>query len=144
MEHFTDPQANQVREWRHRLQKVFLSNKGLPKSELMPEIDGLFTTIEEYESMTIEQLQLSKIRIRAKNLADKWHQILNTTGSPAASTSQANGKTDKEDAQDEDVVTNGTKNIDLNGTTVDQGNEEDANADIADVSMLAGVTMSQA
>ena len=57
-------------------------------------------------------------RIRAKNLADKWHQILNTTtGSPAASTGQANGKTDKEDAQEEDVVTNGTKNIDLNGTS---------------------------
>jgi len=167
MEHFTDPQADQVREWRHRLQKVFLSNKGLLKSELMPEIDGLFTTVEEYENMTIEQLQLSKIRkimrhiaalddgkipdddeynfrTRAKNLADKWHQILNTTGSPAASTGQANGKTDKEDAQDEDVVTNGTKNIDLNGTTVDQGNEEDANADIADVSLLADVTMSQA
>jgi len=115
--------------------------------------------------MTIEQLQHSKIgkvmrhiaaledgkipgddeynfRIRAKNLVDKWHQILNaikpTTGSPPA---QANGKTDKEDAKDEDVVTNGTKNMDLNGTTVDQGNEEDGNADM---SMLADVTMSQA
>ena len=74
----TDPQADQVRDWRHRLQKVFLSNKALPKSEvrsslyrnrcivwhlmgdfqLMPEIDGLFTTVEEYESMTIEQLQV--------------------------------------------------------------------------------------
>jgi hypothetical protein len=29
-----DPQADQVREWRHRLQKVFLSNKTLPKSEV--------------------------------------------------------------------------------------------------------------
>ena len=26
--------------------------------QLMPEIDGLFTTVEEYESMTIEQLQV--------------------------------------------------------------------------------------
>ena len=60
-------------------------------------------------------------RIRAKNLVDKWHQILNaikpTTGSPPASTGQANGKADKENAKDEDVVTNGTKNIDLNGTS---------------------------
>lgn len=24
----------------------------------MPEIDGLFTTVEEYENMTIEQLQV--------------------------------------------------------------------------------------
>ena len=30
----TDPQADQVRDWRHRLQKVFLSNKTLPKPEV--------------------------------------------------------------------------------------------------------------
>jgi hypothetical protein len=29
-----DRQAEQVRDWRHRLQKVFLSNKSLPKSEV--------------------------------------------------------------------------------------------------------------
>ena len=62
-------------------------------------------------------------RIRAKNLVDKWHQILNAnkppTGSPAASTSgQANGKLDQETTKnkDEDAVTKGTKNIDLNGS----------------------------
>jgi hypothetical protein len=61
-------------------------------------------------------------RTRAKNLVDKWHQILNankpSTGSPAASTSgQANGKLDQEITKDkeEDAVTKGTKNIDLNG-----------------------------
>ena len=32
--HATDPQADQVRDWRHRLQKVFLSNKALPKYEV--------------------------------------------------------------------------------------------------------------
>lgn len=62
-------------------------------------------------------------RTRAKNLVDKWHQILNankpSTGSPAASTSgQANGKLDQEITKDkeEDAVTKGTKNIDLNGS----------------------------
>jgi hypothetical protein len=62
-------------------------------------------------------------RIRAKNLVDKWHQILNAnkppTGSPAASTSgQANGKLDQETTKnkDEDAVTKATKNIDLNGS----------------------------
>ena len=65
-------------------------------------------------------------RTRAKNLVDKWHQILNankpSTGSPAASTSgQANGKLDQEVTQEitkdkeEDAVTKATKNIDLNG-----------------------------
>lgn len=62
-------------------------------------------------------------RTRAKNLVDKWHQILNAnkppTGSPAASTSgQANGKLDQEITKDkeEDAVTKATKNIDLNGS----------------------------
>ena len=36
--------------------------------KLMPEIDGLFTTVEEYESMTIEQLQvLSSLSFSLKN-----------------------------------------------------------------------------
>ena len=116
-------------------------------------------------------------RLRAKNLVDKWHQILNAnkppTGSPAASTSgQANGKLDQEVTKDkeEDAVTKATKNIDLNGSywklfTLlfvfladiadvkllpwlgdghNEGNEEDAKADIGDASILADVTMSEA
>ncbi|KAJ3509855.1 hypothetical protein NLJ89_g5000 [Agrocybe chaxingu] len=86
----------------------------------MPEIDELFTTVEKYEEMTIEQLQFSKIgkvmrhiaaqpeekvprdgefkfRARAKALVDKWHQILNANkpvnGSPTSGQGQANGKT---------------------------------------------------
>ena len=61
-------------------------------------------------------------RTRAKNLVDKWHQILNankpSTGSPAASTGPANGKLDQEVTKDkeEDAMTKGTKNIDLNGS----------------------------
>ena len=66
-------------------------------------------------------------RIRAKNLVDKWHQILNankpSTGSPTGSTSgPANGKLDQEITQEitkdkeEDAVTKATKNIDLNGS----------------------------
>ncbi|KDR67039.1 hypothetical protein GALMADRAFT_216707 [Galerina marginata CBS 339.88] len=117
-----DPQSIKVRDWRHKLQKTFLSNKALPKAEAMPEIDQLFTTVEVYNDMTIEQLQFSKIgkvmrhiaalsddkvpprdeefkfRARAKALVDKWHQILNANkaanGSPTTSVvgGQANGK----------------------------------------------------
>lgn len=121
-----------------------------------------------------------KFRTRAKDLVDKWHQILNANkplnGSPTTSTAgQTNGKSDKEKTKDkeEDEVTKGTKNLDLNGKSsywrpcfsplsfsamlltlklslwlgdghVAEGNEEDANADIGDVSMLADVTMSEA
>lgn len=55
-----DPEAVQVRDWRHKLQKMFLG-KVLPKDEGMPEIDELFRTVEAKEDITIEQLQFSKI-----------------------------------------------------------------------------------
>lgn len=62
-----------------------------------------------------------KFRTRAKDLVDKWHQILNANkppnGSPTTSTGQTNGKLDKENLKDkeEDDVTKGTQNLDLNG-----------------------------
>ncbi|KAF9547332.1 hypothetical protein CPC08DRAFT_715826 [Agrocybe pediades] len=121
-----DPQSVKVRDWRHRLQKTFLSNKAPPKAEAMPELDELFTTVERYEEMTIEQLQFSKIgkvmrhiasladdkvpprddefkfRARAKGLVDKWHQILNANkGAPATSTT-TNGA-EKEKAEDKET-----------------------------------------
>ncbi|KAJ7748220.1 hypothetical protein DFH07DRAFT_830462 [Mycena maculata] len=97
----SDPEALKVREWRHKLQKTFLSsNKSLPKEDEMPAVDTLFTTVESYQHMNIEYLTFSKIgkvmrhihlleagkvprddefkfRDRAKALVDKWHQILN-------------------------------------------------------------------
>ncbi|PFH53662.1 hypothetical protein AMATHDRAFT_900 [Amanita thiersii Skay4041] len=95
-----DPEAIKVREWRHKLQKSFLSNKGAPKDEEMPLLDDLFTTVESYDRINIQYLSFSKIgkvmrhiaaltsdkiprddefkfRERAKALVDKWHQILN-------------------------------------------------------------------
>ncbi|KAF9492767.1 hypothetical protein BDN71DRAFT_1473528 [Pleurotus eryngii] len=97
-----DPEAVKVREWRHKLQKTFLSPKAMPKEEEMPAIDSLFTTIETYNRMTIQYLQFSKIgkvmrhiaaldegkvprdaefkfRDRAKDLVETWHHILNRT-----------------------------------------------------------------
>ncbi|KAK0197698.1 hypothetical protein F5146DRAFT_55211 [Armillaria mellea] len=47
-----DPEALKVREWRHTLQKTFLSNKGDPNEEDMTEMDKLFRTIEAYQSIT--------------------------------------------------------------------------------------------
>ncbi|KAJ7620810.1 hypothetical protein DFH06DRAFT_1482421 [Mycena polygramma] len=121
----SDPEALKVREWRHKLQKTFLSsNKSLPKEEEMPAVDSLFTTVEGYQNMNIEYLTFSKIgkvmrhihllepgkvprddefkfRDRAKALVDKWHGILN-----------ANKATDGESA----AVTESTARMDLNGT----------------------------
>ncbi|KAK7433762.1 hypothetical protein VKT23_020589 [Stygiomarasmius scandens] len=54
-----DPEAVIVRDWRHRLQKTFLSNKAVPKEKDMPAMDQLFTAIESYDKMKIEYLQFS-------------------------------------------------------------------------------------
>ncbi|KAJ8078334.1 hypothetical protein AAF712_002826 [Marasmius tenuissimus] len=97
-----DPEAVKVREWRHKLQKTFLSNKGTPKESEMPAMDQLFTTIESYDKMDVFYLSFSKIgkvmrhiaalkdnqvpkddkfrfRERAKKLIDRWHVILETS-----------------------------------------------------------------
>ncbi|KAK7012536.1 hypothetical protein R3P38DRAFT_3209877 [Favolaschia claudopus] len=42
-----------VRGWRKKLQRAFFpSNKALPDIELMPEMDTLFTSIEESQGIT--------------------------------------------------------------------------------------------
>ncbi|KAI3599218.1 hypothetical protein WG66_013408 [Moniliophthora roreri] len=169
-----DPEANKVREWRHRLQKTFLSNKGPPKETDMPAMNELFTQIETYEQMTVHQLSFSKIgkvmrhiaaldtnkspipredefrfRERAKVLVDKWHSILGS----------------KEGKEKE----NGVNGVDANGaahTTNGDTADADGDADPAptntnantedkdvpmtngieagDMSALADVTMSEA
>ncbi|KAJ7645009.1 hypothetical protein B0H17DRAFT_1186975 [Mycena rosella] len=55
-----DPDALKVREWRHKLQKAFLTSTSLTEDE-MPALDALFTAVEEYETMSIEYLAFSKI-----------------------------------------------------------------------------------
>ncbi|KAH8107695.1 hypothetical protein BXZ70DRAFT_997415 [Cristinia sonorae] len=113
-----DPEAQKVREWRHKLQKAFLNNKVTPKDEDMPALDELFTTVENYDNMTINQLTESKIgkvmrhihalgaskiprndefhfKERAKVLVDKWGVLINGPGGKAngekAGTPTANG-----------------------------------------------------
>ncbi|KAJ6475107.1 hypothetical protein C8R47DRAFT_1076153 [Mycena vitilis] len=95
----SDPEAVKVREWRHKLQKIFLNSKrATPKSEEMPAIHWLFTAIEAHEFMSPEYLTFSKIgkvmrhiyllepgkiprdgefkfRVRAKALVEKWHSM---------------------------------------------------------------------
>ncbi|KAJ7082123.1 hypothetical protein C8R44DRAFT_862652 [Mycena epipterygia] len=97
----SDPEALKVREWRHKLQKAFLSgnrNKPLPTTDEMPVLNALFTTIEAYP-MNVDYLNFSKIgkvmrhinllesnkllrdeefhfHDRAKALVDKWWQIV--------------------------------------------------------------------
>ncbi|PLW05144.1 hypothetical protein PCANC_27651 [Puccinia coronata f. sp. avenae] len=90
-----------VREWRHRLQRLFLGKTALTE-KMMPQIDHIFTDIEQYE-MQIEWLNSSKlpkvlqrvveleeskvpldarynIRARAHALQEKWRQQFELSG----------------------------------------------------------------
>lgn len=90
-----------VREWRHRLQRLFLGKTALTE-KMIPEIDGVFTDIEQYD-MQIEWLTASKlskvlkrvgeleeskipldarynIRARARALQEKWRQQFESSG----------------------------------------------------------------
>ncbi|KZT10579.1 uncharacterized protein LAESUDRAFT_338768 [Laetiporus sulphureus 93-53] len=132
-----DPEAQKVRDWRHKLQKAFLNSKSLPKDEDMPALNNLFTTVEQYENMTIAYLTFSKIgkvmrhihalpsekvprddefkfRERAKTLVDKWHDFVNankpngTTAEGAKATTNGTSPAAKAaEAADAGATTNG-------------------------------------
>lgn len=128
----SDPEAVRVRDWRHKLQKTFLNDKGTgPKPDEMPACNDLFTAIEQYDKMNIHYLSYSKIgkvmrhihlqpsdkiprddefnfRSRAKALVDKWHVILsaNKEAGPGANGTPAGSSPtapSKVDRPEEDV-----------------------------------------
>ncbi|KAG8897611.1 hypothetical protein FRB99_008044 [Tulasnella sp. 403] len=93
---YKDPEAVRVKEWRHRLQRAFLTTKS-PVASDMPALDQIFHTVETYENLTIDYLQFSKIgkvmrriaslqeiprddefhfRDRAQTLVTKWQAII--------------------------------------------------------------------
>ncbi|QRW08642.1 PWWP domain protein [Ceratobasidium sp. AG-Ba] len=108
-----DPEAAKVKEWRHKLQRAFLT-KTAPAPEEMAGLDAVFTTVEQYDKMTVEYLSYSKIgkvmrkiiqlpnipsdeqyhfRQRASSLVTKWQQLITTSegdnGSKAPTSSKA-------------------------------------------------------
>jgi len=156
----SDPEAVRVRDWRHKLQKTFLNDKGTgPKPDEMPACNDLFTAIEQYDKMNIHYLSYSKIgkvmrhihmqpsdkvprddefhfRSRAKALVDKWHVILTANkeaGSGANGTPAGSSPTapSKVDKPEEDVP---------NGATAVPGETHPA----ADGTTSVDVTMAEA
>ncbi|KAJ3992067.1 hypothetical protein F5050DRAFT_1580275 [Lentinula boryana] len=117
-----DPEATKVREWRHKLQKVFLSSKvQAPKQEDMPDMNDLFTQIETYDKINIAYLSFSKIgkvmrhitalsddkvpmdsqfkfRDRAKVLVERWQHILNASRVDSKESSKPPAKESKNSA----------------------------------------------
>ncbi|KAK6981206.1 hypothetical protein R3P38DRAFT_3464091 [Favolaschia claudopus] len=96
----SNPEALKVRNWRHQLQKTFLSKNNIPpKADEMAKIDVLFKTIEDYEGIIMAYLTFSKIgkvmrhilllessriprddefhfRDRARGLVKKWQGVI--------------------------------------------------------------------
>lgn len=56
-----DPETKKVKEWRHKVQKVFLGKDATINPEDMPSADATFKTVEEYDGMTAEHLRTTKI-----------------------------------------------------------------------------------
>jgi len=56
-----DPATRRVREWRHRLQRAFLSKEGVIYASDMDAQDALFKTVEACDDMTVDQLRSTKI-----------------------------------------------------------------------------------
>ena len=94
-----DPATRKVREWRHRLQRAFLSKGGVIVARDMDAQDATFKTVEAYTDMTVDQLKSTKIgkvmkriqqladiprddefhfRERAGELMKKWSALLDT------------------------------------------------------------------
>lgn len=68
-----DPEATKVREWRHKLQKVFLSSKvQAPKADDMPDMNDLFTQIETYDKINIAYLSVSLSHLSTKITIDSF------------------------------------------------------------------------
>lgn len=107
-----DPEAQRVKDWRHKLQRGFLTGGKPPQAADMPLMEQIFSTVENYPNLTIEYLQFSKIgkvmrriaglldiprddefhfKHRAQALVIKWQTILQEA-EQAAKSSEVNGK----------------------------------------------------
>ncbi|KAH8822918.1 hypothetical protein DL96DRAFT_1619809 [Flagelloscypha sp. PMI_526] len=93
-----DPEILKVKDWRHRLQKGFLTAKP-PTDDALPGLDELLKTVEDYDAITLEQLSSTKIgkvmrhiaaladdkipkdseynfRKRANDLVSRWSKVV--------------------------------------------------------------------
>ncbi|KAL1412777.1 hypothetical protein Q8F55_000525 [Vanrija albida] len=114
------PQSVKVRDWRHKLQRAFLSkDKPLPAASEMDSWDELFKTIEEAADITVAAILYSKIdkvmkmiaaldgvarneelkiTERADKLYNDWTALRKTAESGAKPETNGNGSTEDKTA----------------------------------------------
>ncbi|CBQ72385.1 conserved hypothetical protein [Sporisorium reilianum SRZ2] len=114
-----DPETKKVKEWRHKVQKVFLGRDGVINAEDMPSADATFKVVEEFDGMTADHLRTTKIgkvmkrvmqlaeiprddefhfKDRAEKLCAKWGAIMagGDTAAPKESSAEGSGEQAKE------------------------------------------------
>ncbi|KAK8853217.1 hypothetical protein IAR55_003919 [Kwoniella newhampshirensis] len=128
----SNPECIKVKDWRHKLQRAFLS-KALPTADEMSVYDDLFKTIETYDSITIEALQYSKIgkvmkkiqtlteiprndelkiTDRAGKLMHQWTDFINNEGKPNGESTNGEAKSAEKPAEPETGKTSEPANDD--------------------------------
>ncbi|KAG8864527.1 hypothetical protein FRB96_005030 [Tulasnella sp. 330] len=142
-----DPEAQRVKEWRHKLQRAFLTAKSPPQAEDMAAYDQIFNTVENYDKLNIEYLQFSKIgkvmrriagmeniprddefhfKERATTLVATWQSIIQAAEADAVANGDASGAKTAASASG-DVSTDGK--VVVNGKTNGSHDTEMANGD---------------
>ncbi|KAJ9475129.1 ISWI one complex protein 4 [Pseudozyma hubeiensis] len=112
-----DPETKKVKEWRHKVQKVFLGRDGTISAEDMPSADATFKTVEEYDGMTADHLRTTKIgkvmkrvmqlsdiprddefhfKARAEKLCAKWGAIMAGGDAPKEAAPEGSSEPKKE------------------------------------------------
>lgn len=119
-----DPETKKVKEWRHKVQKVFLGKDGTINAEDMPSADATFKVVEEYEGMMADHLRTTKIgkvmkrvmqlaeiprddefhfKERAEKLCAKWGAIMasgdGAAAAPKDSSAEGSGQPAKENGE---------------------------------------------
>ncbi|TYJ53947.1 hypothetical protein B9479_005424 [Cryptococcus floricola] len=142
-----DDVSTKVKGWRHVLQKAFLGGS-MPSAESIHLYDETFREIENYEQMTIEALQYSKIgkvmrkivalkdipendnykfTDRAGALMNKWQSYINISNPPAsgaASQSPVSKKAGTEDKPVSKKAEEEEKKEDVNGEKKEEETKE--------------------
>lgn len=146
----SDPVCLKVKDWRHKLQRAFLS-KSLPTADDMDAQDEIFKAIEAYEDMTIDALQYSKIgkvmkkivtlegiprndelkiTDRAKKLMDGWTDFIESAQNGANGHANGNGNGDSAPAAESSSKPKSTKSAKPESTKAEP--KADAEASAAD------------
>jgi len=154
-----DPEAQRVKEWRHKLQRAFLTGKS-PTPEDMPGLDQIFQTVETYPNLTIDYLQFSKIgkvmrriatldeiprdaefhfKDRAQQLVLRWQQIIQQAEEEGkVSKAKANGAAGADASEAASREKKGESKLEINGTSHDVKDSTLANGDLKEAAQANG------